>query len=297
MLLERSEVFGAFLLMALVIVEFAFLAFIALILDGPVEAEITAKGREVVCKRRLLGFLPLPTRRVVLTPWTWFDGGFCDFGKKSSRATNVKVHPFGELHGASRSLVTTQESTALVLAIAMNCANRWNADEYAAAREAQLRHLPFGMKIASTADGTGMAATVHPFTLSGAPMGALIAVIVSMILALVLLWIPVVCAKFSAALLSQIGLYLVLGAVAAVWLYWLFLVFRGLFGFVRLSICKDRVEYADGLWPFIRRRAVPIGEFEADKVPYCWLPPKHLFLLELFAESVTKKSRDRHSCP
>jgi len=46
LLVEWSESFGIFLLIALAIAEFAFLAFIAMILDGPVEAEITAKGRE-----------------------------------------------------------------------------------------------------------------------------------------------------------------------------------------------------------------------------------------------------------
>ena len=277
--------FDTFVFAVPIVVELILLVFFAWAFDGPVEAEISAKGREVVCRRRLLGFLPLPTRRVVLTPWTWFDGGFCDFVKKRSRAASLEVRPFGELRGSSRPFVKTYESTALILAIAMNRANRWDAAEYADAREAQLRHLPFGMKIAPTADGTGMAATVHPFTLSGAPMGALIALIVSMIVTIILLWIPVV------------GIHLSLAAVAAIWAYWLFLVLRGLFGFVRLSIWKDRVEYVDGLWPFIRRRSVPIGEFEAGKVPYCWLPPRYLFLLELFVESVTKKSRARHSCP
>jgi len=274
LLVERSEAFGTFLLMSLVIVEFAFLAFIALILDGPVEAEITAKGREVVCKRRLLGFLPLPTRRVVLTPWTWFDGGFCNFGEKGSRATNLEVRPFGKSHAPSQSFIKTQESTALVLAIAMNCANRWNAEEYAAAREAQLRRLPLGMKIAPTADGTGMAVTVRPFSLDGAPTGALVAVIVSMLVTIVMLRIPVV------------GPPLTLVALSAVWLYWLFLVLRGLFGFARLSIWKDRAEYVDGLWPFIHKRDVPIAELKVEKLPIGWLPPKHIFHLELFAESL-----------
>ena len=245
-----------------------------MILDGPVEAEITAKGREVVCKRRLLGILPLPTRRIVRTPWTWFEGGFCDFVKNSLRAKNIKVCPFGEFHDSSRSFVKTYESTALVLAIAMNRANRWDAAEYAAAREAQLRHLPFGMKIAPTADGTGMAATVHPFTLNGAPTGALIAVIVSMLVTIILLLIPVV------------GPPLTLVALLAGWLYWLFLVFRGLFGFARLSIWNDRAEYVGGLWPFINKRVIPIAEFKVEKLPLGWLPPKHIFHLELFAESV-----------
>ena len=271
---EWSESFGIFLLIALAIAEFAFLAFIAMILDGPVEAEITAKGREVVCKRRLLGILPLPTRRIVLTPWTWFEGGFCDFVKNSLRAKNIKVCPFGEFHDSSRSFVKTYESTALVLAIAMNRANRWDAAEYAAAREAQLRRLPFGMKIAPTADGTGMVATVHPFTLNGAPTGALIAVIVSMLVTIILLLIPVV------------GPPLTLVALLAVWLYWLFLVLRGLFGFARLSIWNDRAEYVGGLWPFINTRAIPIAEFKVEKLPIGWLPSKHLFHLELFAESV-----------
>ena len=259
-----------------IVAELILLVFLAWVFDGPVEAEITAKGREVVCRRRLLGFLPLPTRRVALTPWTWFDGGFCDFVKRSSRAASLEVRPFGELRGSSRPFVKTYESTALVLAIAMNRANRWDDAEYVAAREDQLRHLPFGMKIAPTADGQGMAATVHPLTFSGAPMGALIAVIVSMIVMLVLLLIPVV------------GIFLGLAAVAVVWACWLFLVLRGLFGFARMSLWKDRVECVDGLWPFIHKRAVPIGEFDTDKLPFGWLPSKHVFLLELFAESIAK---------
>ena len=269
---RMTEVSAAWLFTVLFIVECVILLLLAWVLDGPVEAEITAKGREVVCKRRLMGFLPLPQRRIVLTPWTWFDGGFCGFGKKSSRATNLEVRPFGEFHTPSRSFVKTYESTALVLAFAMNRANRWDAAEYAAAREAQLRHLPLGMKIAPTADRTGKVATVHPFTLNGAPTGAITAVIVSMIVAIVLMRIPVV------------GIYLSLVVVAVVWLYWLFLVLRGLFGFARLSIWKDRAEYVGGLWPFIHKRAIPSAEFKIGELPLGWLTPKHIFLLELFAE-------------
>ena len=256
-----------------VFVELAIVVFLlAWVLEGPVAAEITAKGREIVCRRRLLGFLPLPTLRIALTPWTWFDCGFWNSG--GSSLADFRFWPFGEFRGSSRPFIKTQESTALVLAIAMNCANRWNAEEYAAAREAQLRHLPFGMKIAPTADGTGMAATVRPFSLDGAPTGALVAVIVSMLVTIILLLIPVV------------GMPLTLVAVSAVWLCWLFLVLRGLFGFARLSIWKDRAEYADGLWPFIHKRDVPIAELKVEKLPIGWLPPKHIFHLELFAESL-----------
>ena len=119
-----------------------------------------------------------------------------------------------------------------------------------------------------------MVATVHPFTLDGAPTGALIAVIVSMLVTIILLLIPVV------------GPPLTLVALSAVWLYWLFLVFRGLFGFARLSIWKDRAEYVGGLWPFINKRVIPIAEFKVEKLPIGWLPPKHIFHLELFAESL-----------
>ena len=273
LLAEWSVGFAAFTLIAFVVVEFAFLVFLALILEGPVEAEISAKGREVVCRRRLLGFLPLPTRRFELTPWTWFDGGFCDFGKRDSRAENLRVCPYGELHcSSSRPLVKTYGPTALTLAIAMNRANHWDVAECAAAREALLGNLPRGMRIAPTADGNGMAATIHPHTLRYASGRALIAVIVSMILIIMLIWIPVV------------GIDMSLVAVAVVWLFWLFLVFRGFFGFAKLSVWKDHIEYVDGLWPFVRKRTVPMDKFEIGKLPSGWLSPKYTFLLEIFAE-------------
>ena len=250
-------------------------------------AEIRFTNGEGVCRRWLFGRLPLPTRRFTLSPWSRTTGGTCDSALKAYDFDTVKIWPDGEYVQPCRPLVRTYAHTALMLAIQINRANKYDDASYIAARKTRLANLPRGMKICPTEDGLGRIAVIRPRSPNISLEGVACALIVLM-LATFLIYIPCV----GWALFGVVAL-----AVFAICLYGML---RGLFGCVRCEIRSGRMDCVSGLWPFVRECRVslegkspsPCSEpdwlynlfAEAGCNPFSWLPPKFKLPLRLFVE-------------
>ena len=211
---------------------------------------------------------------------------------------SVKIWADGKDIPPCQPLVKTYARTALMLAIQINRANKWDDASYNAARKTRLANPPRGMKILSTDDGQGQVAVIRPFSpnisLSGVA-GALF----MLMLATFVLFIPyggrgLGCIVASATLISC-----------------LFAILRGLFGCVKCEIKNGRMHYISGLWPFVRKSEISLDGLD-DKVqssggdglwwhdllehsdPFSWLPPKFRLPLRLFVEkAITVKNPAR----
>ena len=203
-------------------------------------AEIRFANGEGVCRRWLFGRLPLPARRFTLSPWSRATGGTCDSALKAYDFDTVKIWPDGEYIQPCRPLVRTYARTAMMLAIQINLANKYDDASYIAARKTRLANLPRGMKICPTEDGLGRIAVIRPRSPNISLDGIGCALIVLM-LATFLLYIPCV----GWALFAVVAL-----AVFAICLYGML---RGLFGCVRCEIRSGRMDCASELWPFVRK--------------------------------------------
>ena len=208
-------------------------------------AEIRFTNGEGVCRRWLFGRLPLPTRRFTLSPWSRTTGGTCDSASKAYDFDTVKIWPDGEYVQPCRPLVRTYAHTALMLAIQINRANKYDDASYIAARKTRLANLPRGMKICPTEDGLGRIAVIRPRSPNISLEGVACALIVLM-LATFLIYIPCV----GWALFGVVAL-----AVFAICLYGML---RGLFGCVRCEIRSGRMDCVSGLWPFVRECRVSL---------------------------------------
>ena len=252
-------------------------------------AEIRFTNGEGVCRRWLFGRLPLPTRRFTLSPWSRTTGGTCDSALKAYDFDTVKIWPDGEYVQPCRPLVRTYARTAMMLAIQINLANKYDDASYIAARKTRLANLPRGMKICPTEDGLGRIAVIRPRSPNISLEGVACALIVLM-LATFLIYIPCV----GWALFGVVAL-----AVFAICLYGML---RGLFGCARCEIRSERMDCMSGLWPFVRkceislegkspssgRELASIDDLfeEAGCYPFSWLPPKYRLPLRLFVEEV-----------
>ena len=252
-------------------------------------AEIRFTNGEGVCRRWLFGRLPLPTRRFTLSPWSRTTGGTCDSALKAYDFDTVKIWPDGEYVQPCRPLVRTYARTAMMLAIQINLANKYDDASYIAARKTRLANLPRGMKMSATDDGLGRIAVIRPRSPNISLDGIGCALIVLM-LATFLLYIPCV----GWALFAVVAL-----AVFAICLYGML---RGLFGCARCEIRSERMDCMSGLWPFVRkceislegkspssgRELTSIAAFseEAGCHAISWLPPKYRLPLRLFVEEV-----------
>lgn len=252
-------------------------------------AEIRFANGEGVCRRWLFGRLPLPARRFTLSPWSRATGGTCDSALKAYDFDTVKIWPDGEYVQPCRPLVRTYAHTALMLAIQINRANKYDDASYIAARKTRLANLPRGMKMSATDDGLGRIAVIRPHSPNMSLDGIGCALIVLM-LATFLLYIPCV----GWALFAVVAL-----AVFAICLYGML---RGLFGCARCEIRSERMDCVSGLWPFVReceislegkspssgRELTSIDDLfeEAGCYPFSWLPPKFKLPLRLFVEEV-----------
>ncbi|MBO7620980.1 MAG: 5-formyltetrahydrofolate cyclo-ligase, partial [Victivallales bacterium] len=249
------------------------------------EAEIHFANGEGVCRRRLFGWLPLPTRRFTLSPWSQVTGGTSDSSLTEYNFDTVKIWADGEYIPPCRPLVRTYSRTALILAIQINLANKHDDASYIAARRARLANLPRGMKIRLTDDGQGQVAVIRPRSPNISFEGVACALIVLM-LATFLIYIP--CAGW--ALFGVVAL-----AVFTVCLYGML---RGLFGCVRCEIRSGRMNCISGLWPFVQKSEIslegkipsPCGDAQwwddlfEHRSPFSWLPPKYSLPLRLFVE-------------
>ncbi len=250
-------------------------------------AEIRFANGEGVCRRWLFGRLPLPARRFTLSPWSRATGGTCDSALKAYDLDTVKIWPDGEHIQPCRPLVRTYARTAMMLAIQINLANKYDDASYIAARKTRLANLPRGMKTSATDDGLGRMAVIRPRSPNMSLDGIGRALIVLM-LATFLLYIPCV----GWALFGVVAL-----AVFAICLYGML---RGLFGCARCEIRSGRMDCMSGLWPFVRkceislegkspssgRELTSIDDLfeEAGCYPFSWLPPKYRLPLRLFVE-------------
>ena len=250
-------------------------------------AEIRFANGEGVCRRWLFGRLPLPARRFTLSPWSRATGGTCDSALKAYDFDTVKIWPDGEYIQPCRPLVRTYARTAMMLAIQINLANKYDDASYIAARKTRLANLPRGMKMSATDDGLGRIAVIRPRS-PNISLECVACALIVLMLATFLIYIPCV----GWALFAVVAL-----AVFAICLYGML---RGLFGCARCEIRSERMDCMSGLWPFVRkceislegkspssgRELTSIDDLfeEAGCYPFSWLPPKYRLPLRLFVE-------------
>ena len=255
-------------------------------MEVSVESEICFVHGEGICRRRLFGRIPLPARRFALSPWSRATGGTCDSRLSDSDFDTVKIWTDGEYVQPCRPLVKTYARTALMLAIQINRANKWDDAAYNAARRTRLANLPRGMKICPTDDGQGMSAVIRPFS-PNMSFGGIGVTLCVLMLAAFLLYIPYVGWALGGVIAS------------ATLIRCLFGMLRGLFGCVRCEIRNGRMNCASGLWPFVRKCEMPLAgkvvassggyaQWRCDVFERCslfwWLPVKFILPLRLFAE-------------
>ena len=276
-----------------------FLVFVViamLTLGGPVEARIEVSGENGVCRRRFLGFLPLPPKRFPWSCWSRAEGAYGFYSTAASSSLSV----FED--GVEYRLFKTVSEAATRLSIRMNRSKRpLEGDAYLTARAKRLGKLPFGMWIRKTKDGLGDEALIWPHALTDAlkllaPL-FLCCLFLSLIL-LAVMKIPVI-GEWVALILGGLmwgGFVLAsLGAVIFV-----------LLGVCRLTILTDRVEYAWGIGPLMRSHTVSRSALaiNADTDEVCEvdakgrreplfsiLPVRYKLTLRLFVESVIEVKR------
>ena len=289
-LICHDEYWAAFAMLMATVWFLVFVVIAMRALGGPVEARIEVSGENGICRRRFLGFLPLPPKRFPWSCWARAEGAYGFYSAAASSSLSV----FED--GVEYRLFKTESEAATRLSIRMNLAKRpLEGDAYRAARAERLGKLPFGMWIRKTKDGLGEEALIWPHALTAAVkliFGLLVAgLFVGLILELVAK-IPVIgwwVAVLLGGLLGGIFVLAILGAAIFV-----------LLGVYRLTIRTDRVEYAWGIGPLIRRHtvsrtalAIDVDTDETCTVDangirsslFTMLPARYKLPLRLFVES------------
>ena len=223
-----------------------FVVIVMRVLGGPVEARIAVSGENGICRRRFLSFLPLPPKRFPWSCWARAEGTYGFYSATASSSLSVFES------GVEYRLFKTVSEAATRLSIQMNRAKRpLEGDAYRAVRAKRLGKLPFGMWIRKTKDGLGDEALIWPHALTDALRLLAILFVCCLFLSLILLEvmkIPVI-GEWVALILGGLmwgGFALtLLGAVIFV-----------LCGTYRLAILVDRVEYAWGIGPLMRRHTL-----------------------------------------
>ena len=268
--------------------------FVLFSFGAPVEALIEVAGEKGVCRRRFLGILPLPTKRF---PWSCWAHAGGTYGFYSAGAS----HSFSVFEGGVEYRLFKADSEAAVrLSMRMNCAKRPPEDAaYRTARTERLGKLPFGMWVRKTKDGLGDEALIWPHAMTMAIkilFGMLvIGLFVGLILEL-LTKIPVVGWWIAAILGGLLGV-----AIFSSVLHLLGVVIFSVLGVYRLTIWADRIEYAWGIAPLMRRHTMSRSALaiDADTDEVCevdakgkreplftMLPVRYKLPLRLFVESV-----------
>ena len=260
-------------------------------LGGPVEARIEVSGENGVCWRRFLGLLSLPPKRFPWSCWARAEGAYGFYSAAASSSLSVFEG------GVEYRLFKTVSEAATRLSIQMNRSKRLlEGDAYRTVRAMRLGKLPFGMWIRKTKDGLGDEALIWPHALTDALKLLATLFVCCLFLSLILLAvmkIPLI-GEWAALILGGLmwgGFVLtLLGAAIFV-----------LLGVYRLTIWADRVEYAWGIGPLMRRHTVPrsalVVDADAEEVcevdakgkhePLFTMLPVHYKLpLRLFVESI-----------
>ena len=271
-----------------------FLVFVVIamrLFGGPVETRIEVSGENGICRRRFLGFLPLPPKRFPWSCWARAEGTYGFYSATASSSLSVFES------GVEYRLFKTESDAATRLSIQMNRAKRpLEGDAYRTARAKRLGKLPFGMWFRKTKDGLGDEALIWPHALTDALKLLAILFVCCLFLSLILLAlmkIPVI-GEWAALILGGLmwgGFVLaLLGAVIFV-----------LCGTYRLAIRADGAEYAWGIGPLMRRHTLPRSalaiDTDTDEVCvvdangirsslFTMLPARYKLPLRLFVESV-----------
>ena len=267
---------------AVVIVLFSF--------GAPVEAWIEVVGEKGVCRRRFLGFLPLPIKRFPWSCWARAEGAYGFYSTAASSSLSV----FED--GVEYRLFKTESEAATRLSMRMNRAKRpLEGDAYRTAQAKRLEKLPFGMWIRKAKDGLGDEALIWPHAITGAVkliFGLVLAGLFAGLILELLSKIPMVGWWVAVLLGGLLGVAFVLALLCVV----IFV----LLGVYRLTVWADRVEYAWGIGPLMRRHTLPRSalaiDVDTDEVCevdakgkreplFTMLPVRYKLPLRLFVES------------
>ena len=289
-LICHDEHWAAFVMLWATVWFLVFVVIAMLALGGPVEARIEVSGENGICRRRFLGFFPLPSKRFPWSCWARAEGAYGFYSTAASSSLSVFEA------GVEYRLFKTVSEAATRLSIRMDLAKRPpEGNAYRTARAKRLGKLPFGMWIRKTKDGLGDEALIWPHALTDA---------------LKLLATMFVCCLFLSLILLAVMKIPVIGE----WAAWIFgglmwggfvLVLLGaaifvLFGVYRLTVWADRVEYAWGIGPLMRRHTVPRSALAIDvdtdevcevdvkgkrETLFTMLPVRYKLPLRLFVES------------
>ena len=268
---------------AVVIVLFSF--------GAPVEAWIEVVGEKGVCRRRFLGFLPLPIKRFPWSCWARAEGAYGFYSTAASSSLSVFEG------GVEYRLLKTESEAATRLSMRMNRAKRpLEGDAYRTAQAKRLEKLPFGMWIRKAKDGLGDEALIWPHAITAAVkliFGLVLAGLFAGLILELLSKIPMVGWWVAVLLGGLLGVAFVLALLCVV----IFV----LLGVYRLTVWADRVEYAWGIGPLMRRHMVPRSalaiDVDTDEVCevdakgkreplFTMLPVRYKLPLRLFVESV-----------
>ena len=270
-----------------------FLVFVVIAMrafGGPVEARIEVSGENGVCRRRFLGFLPLPPKRFPWSCWARAEGAYGFYSTAASSSLSVFEG------GVEYRLFKTVSEAATRLSIRMNLAKRPpEGNAYRTARAKRLGKLPFGMWIRKTKDGLGDEALIWPHAMTAAVKfifcllwaGLFVGLILELVATVPVIgwWVAVI----LGGLLGGAFALTLLGAAIFV-----------LLGVYRLTIWADRVEYARGIGPLMRRHTLPCSALAIDvdtnevcevdakgkREPlFTMLPARYKLPLRLFVES------------
>ena len=257
---------------------------------APVEALIEVAGEKGVCRRRFLGFLPLPPKRFPWSCWARAEGTYGFYSATASISLSVFEG------GVEYRLFKTVSEAATRLSMRMNRAKRpLEEDAYRTARAERLGKLPFGMWIRKTKDGLGDETLIWPHALADALKLWASLFVCCLFLSLILLAvmkIPVF-GEWVALILGGLmwGGFVLASLGAAIFV---------LLGSYRLTIRAERIECARGIGPLMCRHAVSRSALAIDvdtddlcevdakgkrKLMFAMLPVRYKLPLRLFVES------------
>ncbi len=221
-------------------------------LGGPEVVHLEVKGDKGLCKRKLLGLIPLPASRFRWSPWA----NAVPFGSHYS-APNTSS--FTIIEGAEeKPIFMTYVDTAVALAIEMNLAHHVPKEREYAAREAVLSALPSGLNIVN--DDNSEVLTVKVRSLVGTLSRLGISLVFGVLATTLIAWL---------ATLATVFLVLIPVPLAVVFLFVVYRALWSLFAVHKIVISGNDCKYTVRLGPLSKHHNFDLANSSAAILPYC----------------------------